>query len=175
MKPQYCVYRFLYTRDLEVTQTSSLLRFQHLYLWARGCVWCSISFYFAFLFYILIFTRHITHSSLSVNTPELEIASVQFLLSLLFLPDWWTCWSPFVALVTFGLTGTLQFCQFLLSELPCLIIVVLKFNIINFDCSLDLLIFLWGYWDRYVMGEYIKKKCCSVHYSSCEPSFINAG
>lgn len=71
VKPQYCVYQLLYTRDLEVTQTSSLLRLQHLYLWARGRIWCSISFYFAFLFYILIFTWHITHSSLSVNTPEL--------------------------------------------------------------------------------------------------------
>lgn len=91
VKPQYFVHQFLLTRDWEVTQTTSLLRFQHLYLWARGCFWCNISFYFAFLFYILTSTWHITHSSLSVNIPVVSIAPAQFLLSLLFCPDWWSC------------------------------------------------------------------------------------
>jgi len=39
--------------------------------------------------------------------------------------------------------------------------VILKFNIVNFDCSLDLLIFLGGYWDRYVMGEYVKRNAAA--------------
>jgi len=57
--------------------------------------------------------------------------------------------------------------------LLCLITVVLRFSIVNFDYSLDLLIFLGGYWDRYIMGEYVKRN--AVAFSSYEPSFVNAG
>jgi len=49
----------------------------------------------------------------------------------------------------------------------------LRFSIVNFDYSLDLLIFLGGYWDRYIMGEYVKRN--AVAFSSYEPSFVNAG
>lgn len=101
---QCFIQQFSLPRDCEMTQPSSPLWFQHLYLGARGCVWCNISFYF--LVYRLIFTWQVTHPSLSVNTPLVWISSDQFLLSLLFCPADGPAPVFCGLVVTFGLAGT---------------------------------------------------------------------
>lgn len=79
-------------------------------------------------------------------------------------------------MVTFGLAGTSSlYQQFSVSKLPYVIIMVLRFSIVNFDCSLDLLIFLGGYWDSCIRAEYIKRNASGIYYSSDESSFVNAG
>lgn len=136
---------------------------------------CDATFHFTLLF--VLYTFHLAYySSFPFCKYTIGVDCLRPILTFFaLLPQLMVLLKYFVGLtVTFGLTGTLSFSQqFSVSELLCLIIVVLRFSIVNFDCSLDLLIFLGSYWDSCIMGEYVKRN--AVAFITLPSSFINAG